>query len=365
MDKENGDYMKVGILTFQTTTNYGACLQCTALTRMINELGVDCETINYRCENIEKRELGTSIFASGILNAPKHIIGNISKGIKARKIKEFILRNCKLSNIVYSKSNISNANTVYDVFISGSDIIWELYVTGQDYTYYLDFVSDDKKKYSYSSSFGYQSIPEEFMANVKHYLGKYQCISVRENEGADIIESLLTKHVNVTVDPTLLFTADFWNALEEPYKIENKKYILLYFDDANHNAMCYAKKLAYENKAQVLFLTDGFRKFDGVKNIMNVSVGQFLWLIHHAMFVVTGSYHGVLFSINYNTPFYYYNRAHQSRINTIISNLQIENRDIACIADNPSEIDWASVNQKLELLRLDSIEYLKRIVSNI
>lgn len=354
--------MKVGILTFQTTTNYGACLQCTALTQMINTLGVTCETINYRCENIEKRELGTSLFASGLINAPKQLIGNISKRIKANKIKKFIKENCRLSDKVFDKTTIETTNDEYDIFISGSDIIWELFVTGHDYTYYLDFVKDDHKKYSYSSSFGYQQIPGEFLKDVKEYLGRYQQISVRENEGADIVKSILSKNVKVTIDPTLLFDSTFWSKFEEKVNINNK-FILLYFDDNKHNAMDYAKQLAKKENAKVLFLTDGFRKFEGVTNIMNVSVGQFLWLIHNAVYVITGSYHGVLFSINYNTPFYYFNRAHQSRINTIVNNLDITGRDIAKPEKIENEINWELINEKLGALRNESIEYIRSIIT--
>jgi len=356
--------MKVGILTFQATSNYGACLQCTALTQMVNLLGAECETINYRCENIVKREIKIPLFSLGLKKFPVQLLISIYRWLKSRIIKKFIEKNCALSEVIYDRSNIVSANNEYDAFISGSDIIWELYVTGADYTYFLDFVKEKNKKYSFSSSFGYRFVPEEFLPKVKKYLSEYRQISVRENEGADIIKGLLSKDVKVTVDPTLLFDGGYWTKMEEPYKLEKQKYILLYFDDVEHNSMKFAQKLAKKENVPVIYLRDfpGFRKYENVKNIVNVSVGQFLWLIHNALYVITGSYHGVLFSINFNTPFYYFNRAHQGRINTVVDNLGITDRNIANLNDCNSEIEWNKVNEKLSNLRNDSIQYIKNVI---
>lgn len=356
--------MKVGILTFQATSNYGACLQCTALTQMINLLGAECDTINYRCESIEKREIKISFFSLGVKKFPIQVLISIYRWLKSRIIKKFMSRNCPLSEEVYDKSSIISANNKYDVFISGSDIIWELYVTGGDYTFFLDFVKENKKKYSYSSSFGYNRIPDEFLVKVKKYLNEYQQISVRENEGADIIKELLSKDVRVTVDPTLLFDGNYWTKMEETYNLEKQKYILLYFDDAKHESMKFAQKLAEKENVPVIYLKEypGFRKYKNVRNIANVSVGQFLWLIHNALYVITGSYHGVLFSINFNTPFFYFNRAHQGRINTIVDNLGITDRSLANLKGFYTEIDWSGVNEKLSALRNDSIQYIKNVI---
>lgn len=46
--------MKVGILTFHHTANYGAVLQSLALSRYIKSLGHDVEIIDYRPEEAEK-----------------------------------------------------------------------------------------------------------------------------------------------------------------------------------------------------------------------------------------------------------------------------------------------------------------------
>lgn len=352
--------MKIGILTFQTTTNYGAALQCMALTQKMNLLGAECETIYYKCANIEKREIRGSIFSNGLVKAPIKVLSNMQNKKKKHVIESFLKVNCKMSSEKYEKQNITLANEKYDKFVSGSDIIWEMNVTGGDYTYLLDFVSDDRKKFSYSSSFGYSIIPPKYRKDSIKYLKKYQLISTRENEGSTIIKNELGISVPVTLDPTLLLSSKEWELYEEEYKIEGS-YIFLYFDDSEHIALNKAIELAKKYDCKVLYLNDSLKRTKYTSDIHNVSVGQFLWLIHHAKHVVTGSYHGVLFSINYNVPFYYYNRAHQSRIDTIIDNLSISEKSLK--NEMISEIfNWTDINNKLVCLREQSIKYLKRII---
>ena len=49
--------MKCGIMTFFGIPNYGAVLQAYSLCKVIREMGISCELINYVCNNIVKRKL--------------------------------------------------------------------------------------------------------------------------------------------------------------------------------------------------------------------------------------------------------------------------------------------------------------------
>ena len=43
---------KVGIITFHGAKNYGAVLQAYALQRSVEELGNECDIVDYECESI-------------------------------------------------------------------------------------------------------------------------------------------------------------------------------------------------------------------------------------------------------------------------------------------------------------------------
>lgn len=354
--------MKIGILTFQKTTNYGALLQAMAMNKAFLRLDVEVELIDYECEQIRKRELPKSLRGISITRIPIEVICNILCAIKLIKFEKFKKKNCSISSGKYTRKTIQQTNNIYDVFVSGSDMIWELDVTGKDTTFYLDFVDDNRKKFSCSTSFGYDSIPDDYIDTTKSLLADYRLISVRELEGVNIIRTLLGIDVSMTVDPTLLLSDYEWRKYEKPYK-GLEKYVLVYFDDPNSILMKSALEYAKRNDCKVLFVSNTLRGISGVKIIRTAGIEQFLWLIDNAECVFTASYHGVLFSVIFNRPFYFFNRAHNGRIQTIVKQLELEKRNIDYI-DNNESIDWSNVNSKLEELKDKTIDYMKNIVEN-
>lgn len=352
--------MRLGILTFQETTNYGALLQATAMYKAFIGLGVEAEIINYECECVKQRELPQHKIKS-LKRWPIELLCYLVDKKKFNKMEEFKRQNCKLSDKRYTKETVKETNDIYDIFVSGSDMIWELNVTGQDTTYYLDFVSDDKKKFSCSSSFGYDEVPQEYWTVTKKWLSKYQAISVREIEGANIVKNMLGMDVPVTADPTLLLSGEEWRTFCKPYE-GVKKYVLVYFEDKNGIVMSSAKLYAKTNGCDVVLVSNSIKGVSGVKMIRDASVEQFLWLIDHAECIYTASYHGVLFSINFSRPFYYYNRAHQGRIHTIIKELGLESRNID-YRGMREDIDWNLINNKITSIRKETLDYMSRIIT--
>ena len=146
--------MRIGILTFHNIPNVGALLQAYALCLTFRSLGVDCDLIDYTCSNIKEREL--TFHPTG--NALKDLILKLfvypKTVLKIKACQQFMIDRRCYSNIRYTKDTLPDANSRYDAFISGSDMIWNLSVTDYDWTYFCDFVDDDKKKYAYGSSIG-------------------------------------------------------------------------------------------------------------------------------------------------------------------------------------------------------------------
>ena len=156
--------MKVGILTYHDTTNYGAAFQAFALQKKIEELGCDCEIIDYKCKAVTERyEIKSPFKSSNIKQCIKRILTNKNNRNLKLKFETFYKRYQKRSDKTYYKNTISETNNIYDKFIVGSDQVWNLRLSGEDTTYMLDFVKDDSKKYSYAASFGYSKIPDKYI----------------------------------------------------------------------------------------------------------------------------------------------------------------------------------------------------------
>ena len=144
--------MKIGLLTFQDTNNFGSYLQTYGLYKKIIDMGYECDVIDYQCESIVKREIPKPFRFT--LNPKQFAIDILLNPAVRRKYKNllgFLHRNMTLSERV-SKATVSSLADKYDKFFVGSDIVWGLDITNNDTTYFLDFVKDQKKKFAFSSS---------------------------------------------------------------------------------------------------------------------------------------------------------------------------------------------------------------------
>ena len=354
--------MKIGIITFHETTNFGSTLQAYALYFAINKLGVDSEFIDYKCNAIVEKELPKQFSLSMTLKEMiKYLLFNRDNVAKFNSLIQFLNRHAKLSK-PYDRNTIYKASDHYDVIIVGSDIVWGLDITKGDTAYLLDFVSDNKKKFAFSSSIGNPWNKEE-REIVKPLLKEFEGIAVREEESADWVEELTGRRPYVVCDPTMLLTSNEWLTYKSD-KYRGKKYVLAYFDNDNQDCVKSANKLAKAYGCEALFINYG-RPFKGVKSIRPHSIADFFSLIYYAQKIVTASYHGMLFSIYFNKQFVYFNRAHKSRMNSLANRLNVttcagENKDVLQIP----EIDYAAVNLKVEEYRNESLKVLQKFLND-
>lgn len=342
--------MKYGIITYQGIPNFGAVLQGYALCTALKKNGIDCEIIDYECENIVKREL--------TYHPQKNIVKDIICRIfiwphmKKRIIACQEFEKLFHSKIHYTKNNIKQANLEYDGFISGSDMIWNLSVNGNDFSYFLDFVEDDKYRFSYGSSIGDQWKEKDYF-RIQEYLSKYAHISVREEDTRRMIEKNFDMKCECVPDPTLLLSADEWK--KKVNSVVEKNYVLVYFP--YQNILNAAKKYAKRNKKKLVVLDIGIPIKNRDYKII-YSPEEFLSYIYYADAVFTDSYHGLLYSLYFHKPVWTNN--HGNRILTILNKLNILN----CFIDNDTKlenlIDYNEVDKRLQAIRAQGVEYLKQ-----
>ena len=357
---------KIGILTFNNTTNYGAALQAYALQKKITELGYFCDTIKYCNENIDKLYKPQKISdIKNIKELVKYILLNNDKKKLYEKFQKFYGSNMNFSCEV-DKHNINKLNKMYDKFIVGSDQIWNLDLSYEDYNYYLQFVDDNNKKNSYAASFGYSDIPEKYKVNSICELKNFKNISVRETQGRYIINKYLNKEVSVVLDPTLLLKKSDWLNLIKDKKndIEKDNYILLYIVSPNDEIMEFSKKIAKKYKAKIIWINNSTKKIKGISNIKNCDPIDFLYYIYNSKCVITTSFHGVALSIALNKDFYFglsnEKNNFNSRIESLTEILELKNRNLN--KEELKSIDYKRVNMLLEKERKNSLNYLKKIL---
>lgn len=353
---------KIGLLTFHDTTNFGSLLQTYGLYYKIEELGYDCEVIDYQCDSIVKRELPSKYSCrTSLVDLYRYFRYGTIKKKKYKELSRFLSDNMKLS-YKCDRSSIQSVASAYSKIIVGSDIVWGLDITGGDTTYFLDFCKNHSKKFAFSSSVGSPwSATDKTI--IKPLLEDFKYIAVRENESADWVEELIGKRPDVVCDPTMLLSPNIW--INHTYESkECEEYVLVYFDDKDGNCLKSAMRYAAKHGLRVKCINYG-KPIAKVDNEKPISLEDFLTLIRFAAFIVTASYHGMLFSIYFNRQFAYYNRAHKSRMNTLAQKLQVNHRDGSEYDVLEMEsINYYKVIASIEEFRASSTNHLMKLLSN-
>lgn len=338
---------KIGIVTIHRAHNYGAVLQAYALRRVIEEMGFTCEILDYDTErhkqiySIKHRNKVISMF---------YPYDNVEKYKKFESFISDITGEEKYSSIKELQTSVN----LYDVIVAGSDQIWNVNFSFLDMDVFFLRLKGIRKKIAYAASIG--TANRRQLSTKKDLLKQFDSIFMREERGKQIIDNILGENITKCVlDPTLLLSKEQWLTLSSK-KYKKGEYLFAYIMDASR--INIAKKIAKVLGLNMIIIN--YDKFVWGKNCINaVNAGpkDFIDIINNASIVVTDSYHGVLFSINFNIPFYFAcdkNNENNMRINDVLTLFDLQDRKIFEEDINnetgkmDSYCDFKTVNIKLE-----------------
>ena len=296
--------------------------------------------------------------------------------LQANKLIQFKKENFNFTRLYKNLDELKNADWgSYDMFVVGSDQVWKSHFTKGDSAFMLSFVPEEKPRISIASSFASDSIPDAFREKYKKHLSKFNAISVRERNGIDIInkELKIDRTVKVLLDPTLLLTKEEWlNTIPRSAFKKKKKYILLYMLTYAFEPRPYIfdmlKHLQQLDDYDIIAL-EGYtpkEKANGIEMIdkTDSSISEFIELFVNADVVVTSSFHGTAFAINFGIPLVSIVPEGNSddRQSTLLKSLGLE----CCIANSqtPTSIiryryDLETATLNLDNLRRQSIAWIK------
>lgn len=357
----NNDKKTVGVITFGNYNNYGAILQSYALQKHIKQFGHKGEIIDYTCSYISNPFALVNLKEKGLFNYIYSVIGCICYLPRKRKCDQF------RKNMTYSepvdRNNVNKLSDRYDLYIAGSDQIWDYKLTNRDTSYFLDFVKSGKKC-SYAASIGEHMPPSEIADSYKKLLSDFDEIIIREEYGADIVEKLMGKRPKTACDPTLLLTGDEWAELAIDPK-ESGKYILVYQLGINPEIVGFVKKLKKKTGLKVIYVP--FPLIGLLECKMKIAIGPKEWigLFKNAEYVVSDSFHGIVFALLFNKKFFAKYDGHHTnrRVEELLKKLNLLHRtmdiDEAKLLD---EIDYTYPNEQLEIMRKESLTLLESML---
>lgn len=284
--------MKIGILTFHWGTNYGGVLQAYALQTFLKNTGFDVQIINFAPHTF--RDSFVKCFYS---KNPKTIFENITNYFKERNIKQFRNKHLIQTKRYFTPGELIANPPKMDVYITGSDQVWNPYgLKSNEKIYFLPYGSESCIKLSYAASFGVTDYPVELLKQIAPLLKKFKAISVREKSGINILQKAGINNGLLLPDPTLLLTAENYNSIIQNEELSERSDFFFYVLQKHQNCI---------NKIYRQLEKDKSNKIVHSNKIKNSVIGIETWLnyIKNTKFVITNSFHGVVFSIIFNTPF--------------------------------------------------------------
>ena len=352
--------MIIRTITCHHAYNHGAMLQAFALVEHLRSMGHDAAVIDYWPYYMPRDKVNFNWVPQrydywGVRSLYKWLKKPYRQLEQARHdcLDSFFNQYIPVTEREYNSIDQLRQNPpVADLYIAGSDQIWNTtFPNGSDLAFYLSFGAP-KRKVSYAASFATSALKEGSQDFVKAQLKNFDAISVREQSGLAILESLGYKGT-VVVDPVFLLNSSQWDAMTENDLDGNEDYILAYdFEKRNSSVGPVAKRLTSLFGCKI-YSVSPFRHHYANKHFVAVSPDKFVSLIKHARCVVSNSFHGTAFSMIYKRDFFVVNRKDglNVRMRDLLNHYDLSDRLVSIDANDEMlqrGINYEQVNQQLK-----------------
>ncbi|MDD3896871.1 MAG: polysaccharide pyruvyl transferase family protein [Candidatus Peribacteraceae bacterium] len=302
--------MRIGILTFHASNNYGSVLQAYALCRYIHTAGHHAEIIDYRPN--QPAIIG---YALQYLKRPrkrKESMGQL------RSLQTFLRRTTPLSRVCRTKKQIQSIASRYDALICGSDEIWNIrkWQRGFNRNFFLDGIAQEQMTASYAATFGHTtSLTSREQEIMRHALMQLNAISVRDSASAVLLDAIGISGAEQVLDPTLLLD---WGTWAQDVADVPARYILAYVQRCSNLVAVtnMAQRLAQEYQLPVLSL-DPAPAWHGGKPL---TPEQWVGMYKNAEMIVTNAFHGVMFAVALQKPWIAMTSENKQKINDFAVN---------------------------------------------
>ena len=351
--------MKIALLNLPVDNNYGGNLQRYALMKVLHDMGHSVTHLNMRFR-----------YRLPWYKKPKYYGKRfLLKVLFKRDIKVFFSpqdqyeQKCSITDAFYHKY-INHTEIIYnskklvqytdfDAFIVGSDQVWRKRIAAKNMPYYFlsHLQSIDKPKIACAVSFGVDT--SELNDDEKTYYGnlykKFDAVSVRETSGLKILNQLGWTHPKAIhlLDPTFMLSKSDYQTIINSNETE----------PSAGNLFCYILDMTEEkeNVIKGIVSSKGLTPFY-VSLDDNISIPQWLRSFDEAEYIITDSFHGLVFSIIFNKPFKLIKNSFRgnARFDSVMETFNI--------FDN-QEFDWEYINNTIQDYKILFIDFLKKTLN--
>ncbi len=319
---------KVAIITLYDS-NIGNRLQNYALQQILKEHRFDAYTYWYSLKSSHIQKIkGYIKELLGWLHISKYRLYFVESKRK-KGFERFSIRYIKKGKKIDLSRKIRFEDE-YEYYITGSDQVWHNWHNFENELeyFYLTFVPKEKR-IAFSPSIGLAKFPEKDIEMHKYGLSGIKALSCREKAGCEMIKDLSGQEAELLSDPTLLLDKQDWVEIERKptYEIDNKFVLVYFLGGIEKYVNDVIEKYVAEHGCKVIniFNSDLEKQYYTMPD-------EFIYLMHHANYIFTDSYHACVFSIIFEKDFLVFHRKELShekmgtRIDDLFDRFQIRSR---------------------------------------
>lgn len=352
---------KILLVTLQDA-NIGNRLQNYALQTVLEDMGYEVFNPVYSLDKMStktvKITLKCLLYKIGLKKYAKVALNH-----KRKRIFQKFDSKCIHNRIDIGQFDIKNIDlSEYDYAITGSDQVWHKWTDfPKELPYfYLQFI-EENKRISYAPSFGFVNVPQIDIETHISGINGIHSISCREDSGAEIVRKLTGRVAKIVSDPTMLLSKNEWKSVERKpcYDIPTR-FILIYFLGEISEEYWYQIKIICKDNEAVplrIFSIDEPEYYCTTPD-------EFIWLVEHAIYICTDSFHACVFSIIFEKKFVAYQRKEIGmekmfdRIECLLKDFDL----MSCMWNNETvnnEIDYKKCAFELKEKAKEGTDFLK------
>lgn len=399
--------MKIGILTQPLYCNYGGLVQCYALQETLKRMGHEAVVLQREWNRQYTLKGACTYYAKHLV---KMLMGRKESWhyYVAQEKRDYIAKETNKFTETYITPRSEHCYTTeqlkqeverlhLDAIVVGSDQVWRPYYSPCQPNYFLDFLGStgsptaNIKRISYAASFGGDNWDwsPDLTAQCAALLQKFDAVSVREQSGIRLCQEHFNVDAIQVLDPTMLLEKEDYIRLFEKFeslKVQkgtnpsnpsnssnpsNHKrgslfnYVLDRSEEKQNIIRTIAQKTGKTSFCSMPELDDSiYNLYGDIDKAVYPPVESWLSAFDEAEMVVTDSFHGTVFSIIFNKPFWVVGNEGRgmARFETLLSLYGLQDRMISAktlnTIDLNAPIDWNIVNDKRAELQVVAIDFL-------
>lgn len=379
----------VGIINLQFTDNYGAVIAASMLERAVRETvdkNIRVETLYYSHPTPPRNILAFHLdkMKDGEMTLLQYIKSRLipqpnNKSlveIERRRHQKFQLFRDSFLTLTERRNNqaLDSCEQNYIALIAGSDVIWQpkRILSVRSKAFLLDFGQDSTRRIAYAPSIDSsdKKLLKKCKKIFKEHLKSFDFLSVREEQGRAFLQPLTDKEIKLCCDPALLYGAAAYSEMIEKSSVKCEEgFVYAYVLGDNIEAVKYAERLAREKGLKLCLYAPKIKCSSDYIDCICDGPSEFLYRLKNAKYVVTTSFHCVVFSVMFCRPFLAFVRGASSiKIPSLLKELEISDR-IAVGSDeadiDAAQIDFERANARLKEMGADSWSYIRNALSGL